>query len=59
MKQGGAHVWYFPDGYLPEKVENTRLEPHEALMVLNTGSEPAASSWTSTSKTASRSKGSG
>jgi hypothetical protein len=41
MKQGGAHVWYFPDGYLPEKVENTRLEPHEALMVLNTGSEPA------------------
>ena len=42
MKPGGAHVWYFPDGYLPEKVENSRLEPHEALMVLNTGSEPAS-----------------
>ena len=42
MKHGGAHVWYFPDGYLPEKVEDSRLEPHEALMVLNTGSAPAS-----------------
>ncbi len=39
--QGGARVWYFPDGYLPEKVGDGPLEGHEALMLLNTGEKPA------------------
>jgi hypothetical protein len=34
--QGGAKVWYFPDGYLPEKSEKGLMEAHEALMLLNT-----------------------
>lgn len=34
-------MWYFPDGYLPEKQGSGRLEAHEALMLLNTGSTPA------------------
>jgi len=41
MRKGGAKVWYFPDGYLPEKVGGGRLEAHEALMLLNTGDVPA------------------
>jgi hypothetical protein len=41
MKHGGAKVWYFPDGFLPEKTGDSKLEAHEALMVLNTGDKPA------------------
>lgn len=37
---GGARIWYFPDGYLPEKLDNGGMEAHEALMILNTGNEP-------------------
>ncbi len=33
---GGAKIWYFPDGYLPEKVDNGPMEAHEALMLFNT-----------------------
>jgi hypothetical protein len=41
MGKGGAKIWYFPDGYLPEKNSADKLEAHEALMLLNTGSETA------------------
>jgi hypothetical protein len=41
MAHGGAKVWYFPDGYLPEKVAGSALEAHEALMVLNVHDQPA------------------
>ena len=41
MTQGGAKTWYFPDGYLPEKVSNGSMEAHEALMLLNTHETPA------------------
>jgi hypothetical protein len=41
VPQGGACVWYFPDGYLPEKRGTGPLEAHEALMLLNTGLVPA------------------
>ena len=34
--EGGKKVWYFADGYLPAKVNNGAMEPHEALMFLNT-----------------------
>ena len=34
---GGAKTWYFPDGYLPEKIDNGSMEAHEALMLFNTG----------------------
>ncbi|PKL14102.1 MAG: hypothetical protein CVV52_03265 [Spirochaetae bacterium HGW-Spirochaetae-8] len=37
--QGGARVWYFPDGYLPKKVKDGLMEAHEALMLLNTSTE--------------------
>lgn len=33
---GGKNVWYFADGYLPEKVDNGPAEAHEALMFFNT-----------------------
>ncbi|MBQ9787337.1 MAG: hypothetical protein IJW33_04120 [Lentisphaeria bacterium] len=33
---GGKKVWYFADGYLPEKVNNGAMEAHEALMFFNT-----------------------
>ena len=39
--QGGARVWYFPDGYLPKKTGDGPLESHEALMLLNTQGTPA------------------
>lgn len=32
----GANVWYFPDGYLPEKGTQGGMEAHEALMLFNT-----------------------
>jgi hypothetical protein len=35
MGASGAKVWYFPDGYLPEKTGSGPLEAHEALMLLN------------------------
>jgi hypothetical protein len=38
--QGGAKIWYFPDGYLPEKVKGGTMEAHEALMLFNTNSGP-------------------
>ncbi|MDD5728996.1 MAG: sensory rhodopsin transducer [Victivallales bacterium] len=38
---GGAKTWFFPDGYLPEKLQNGTMEAHEALMLLNTGNKPA------------------
>ncbi|MHB9036622.1 MAG: sensory rhodopsin transducer [Armatimonadota bacterium] len=41
MAKGGAKVWYFPDGYLPEKIESGKMEAHEALMLLNCGNSPA------------------
>ncbi len=37
----GAKTWYFPDGYLPEKLGYARLEAHEALMLLNVNESPA------------------
>ena len=33
---GGKKVWYFPDGYLPEKNPASLMEAHEALMLFNT-----------------------
>ena len=36
---GGAKIWYFPDGYLPEKKSNGEMEAHEALMLFNTAEE--------------------
>jgi len=42
MAKGGAQLWYFPDGYLPEKKPGGALESHEALMVLNTQDKPAS-----------------
>ena len=41
MPKGGARIWYFPDGFLPEKTEGSSLEAHEALMILNTNGRPA------------------
>jgi hypothetical protein len=41
MDVSGAQVWYFPDGYLPEKLGGGPLEAHEALMLLNTTESPA------------------
>ena len=41
MKEGGKRTWYFADGYLPEKIKNGPMEPHEALMLFNTSAEEA------------------
>ena len=41
MKLGGSKVWYFADGYLPEKSESGSMEAHEALMLLNVGAKEA------------------
>ncbi|MFH2068115.1 MAG: sensory rhodopsin transducer [Candidatus Omnitrophota bacterium] len=41
MKTGGAKIWYFPDGYLPEKTGEANLEAYEALMLLNVNDAPA------------------
>ncbi len=40
IKQNGAKVWYFPDGYLPEKTDGV-MEAHEAIMILNVNLEAA------------------
>jgi hypothetical protein len=37
----GARKWFFPDGYLPEPNAEGDLKSHEALMLLNTGTQPA------------------
>jgi hypothetical protein len=37
----GSLKWLFPDGYLPEKNMEGEMKSHEALMMLNTGPEPA------------------
>jgi len=37
---GGMRTWYFPDGYLPEKVGEGGMEAHEALMLMNVAAEP-------------------
>ena len=42
MTRGGRTTWYFPDGYLPEKSGEGRVEGHEALMLFNTRGEPVA-----------------
>ncbi|NLB25676.1 MAG: hypothetical protein GX820_03165 [Bacteroidales bacterium] len=34
--KNGAKVWYFPDGYLPQKTDSGSMESHEALVMLNT-----------------------
>ena len=39
--KGGAKTWYFPDGYLPEKNSNGKMEAHEALMLLNVNKQEA------------------
>lgn len=39
--KGGSNIWYFPDGYLPEKKTCGALESHEALMLLNVGEKEA------------------
>ncbi|MHB1459519.1 MAG: sensory rhodopsin transducer [Armatimonadota bacterium] len=41
MATGGAKIWYFPDGYLPEKIHGSTMEAHEALMLLNCSEAPA------------------
>ena len=41
MANDGAKVWCFPDGYLPKKNGDELLEPHEALMLMNVGDQPA------------------
>lgn len=41
MAKGGAKIWYFPDGELPQPATKGTMEPHEALMVFNTNTEPA------------------
>ncbi|MBO5760971.1 MAG: hypothetical protein J6S53_05440 [Lentisphaeria bacterium] len=41
MMEGGKKVWYFADGYIPEKVKNGTMEAHEALMLFNTASSDA------------------
>ncbi|MCW5977931.1 MAG: hypothetical protein KIT09_07625 [Bryobacteraceae bacterium] len=41
MGESGAKIWYFPDGYLPEKRGGGPLEAHEALMLLNPNAAPA------------------
>lgn len=41
IMEGGKKVWYFADGYLPEKVDNGPMEAHEALMLFNTSESDA------------------
>ena len=36
----GKKNWYFADGYLPAKINNGTMEPHEALMFFNTSNQP-------------------
>lgn len=38
--KGGAKIWYFPDGYLPEKTEG-KIEAHEAVMIMNVNDQVA------------------
>lgn len=42
MKPDGAKTWVFADGYLPARSpDQSSLEAHEALMIVNTGSMPS------------------
>jgi hypothetical protein len=41
MTNGGAKVWYFPDGFLPVKSSDGQMEAHEALMLFNTNATAA------------------
>ena len=41
MQSDGAKIWVFADGWLPGKTEGSKLEAHEALMIINTGLKPA------------------
>ena len=41
MKNGGSKIWYFADGYLPEKSDAGSVEAHEALMLLNVNTTDA------------------
>jgi hypothetical protein len=41
MAKGGAKVWYFPDGELPQPASEGTMEPHEALMIFNLNKQPA------------------
>ena len=36
-----GRLWYFPDGYLPEKGGGGKMEAHEALMLLNVTDQSA------------------
>lgn len=36
MAEGGKKIWYFPDGFLPEKSSEGSMIAHEALMLFNT-----------------------
>jgi hypothetical protein len=42
MSEYGAKLWYFPDGYLPQKSDTGGMEAHEALMLLNINSSTAS-----------------
>ena len=39
--KNGAKTWYFPDGYLPEKIAGGTMEAHEALMLFNASEQTA------------------
>nr|MBC8252747.1 hypothetical protein [Ardenticatenia bacterium] len=41
VQREGSLKWLFPDGYLPEVNVEGEMKSHEALMMLNTGPEPA------------------
>ncbi len=41
MAKGGARIWYFPDGELPQPASEGTMEPHEALMIFNLNGKPA------------------
>jgi hypothetical protein len=41
MTQGGAKIWYFPDGELPAAAVKGTMEPHEALMIFNLNKKDA------------------
>jgi len=41
IMKGGAKIWYFPDGCLPEKSNDGKMDAHEALMLFNAGGEEA------------------
>jgi hypothetical protein len=40
MTKSGSTIWFIPDGFIPEK-SSGELESHEAICLLNTGTETA------------------